>query len=129
MAEHATDAGWRTWPNAVTLVRLACIPLFWWVLFHTGHRALAAWLLVSIGATDWIDGYLARRLQQTSTIGKILDPTADRILVMTERPGAIAAIYDVPLPRPRTLDIMADPLFIALTQTIRQHFSSQGALD
>jgi|APCry1669192647_1035423.scaffolds.fasta_scaffold20102_2 NitT/TauT family transport system ATP-binding protein len=54
---------------------------------------------------------------------------ADRILVMTERPGAIAAIYDVPLPRPRTLDIMADPLFIALTQTIRQHFSSQGALD
>lgn len=54
---------------------------------------------------------------------------ADRILVMTERPGAIAAIYDVPMPRPRTLDIMADPMFIALTQTIRQHFSSQGALD
>lgn len=54
---------------------------------------------------------------------------ADRILVMTERPGAIAAIYDVPLPRPRTLDIMADPLFVALTQTIRQHFSSQGRLD
>jgi hypothetical protein len=43
--------------------------------------------------------------------------------------GAIAAIYDVPLPRPRTLDIMADPLFVALTQTIRQHFSSQGTLD
>jgi NitT/TauT family transport system ATP-binding protein len=54
---------------------------------------------------------------------------ADRILVMTERPGAIAAIYDVPLPRPRTLEIMADPLFVALTQTIRQHFSSQGTLD
>jgi NitT/TauT family transport system ATP-binding protein len=54
---------------------------------------------------------------------------ADRILVMTERPGAIAAIYDVPMPRPRTLDIMADPTFIALTQTIRQHFSSQGTLD
>jgi len=78
-----TDAGWRTWPNAVTLVRLACIPLFWWVLFHTGHRAVAAWLLVSIGGTDWVDGYLARRLHQTSTIGKILDPTADRILVVT----------------------------------------------
>lgn len=54
---------------------------------------------------------------------------ADRILVMTERPGAVAAIYDVPLPRPRTLEIMADPLFVALTQTIRQHFSSQGTLD
>jgi cardiolipin synthase len=83
MDEQVADAGWRTWPNAVTLVRLACIPLFWWVLFHTGHRAVAAWLLVSVGATDWIDGYLARRLNQTSTVGKILDPTADRILVVT----------------------------------------------
>lgn len=83
MDEQVADAGWRTWPNAVTLVRLACIPLFWWVLFHTGHRAVAAWLLVCVGATDWIDGYLARRLNQTSTVGKILDPTADRILVVT----------------------------------------------
>jgi len=91
MSEQVTDAGWRTWPNAVTLVRLACIPLFWWVLFHTGHRAVAAWLLVAIGGTDWIDGYLARRLKQTSTVGKILDPTADRILVMTGLIGVAAA--------------------------------------
>ena len=54
---------------------------------------------------------------------------ADRVLVMTERPGAIAAIYDVPLPRPRTLDIMADSRFIALTQKIRGHFLAEGALD
>jgi cardiolipin synthase len=53
------------------------------LLFGTGHRAMAAWLLATLGATDWIDGWLARRLRQTSTIGKILDPTADRILVMT----------------------------------------------
>jgi NitT/TauT family transport system ATP-binding protein len=54
---------------------------------------------------------------------------ADRILVMTERPGAIAAIYDVPLPRPRSLDIMADPTFVELVQRIRKHFSAQGSLD
>jgi NitT/TauT family transport system ATP-binding protein len=54
---------------------------------------------------------------------------ADRILVMTERPGAIAAIYDVPLPRPRSLDIMADPVFIELVQRIRKHFFAQGSLD
>jgi NitT/TauT family transport system ATP-binding protein len=54
---------------------------------------------------------------------------ADRVLVMTERPGAIAAIYDVPLPRPRTLDVMADPVFIALSQKIRQHFNAGGGLD
>jgi NitT/TauT family transport system ATP-binding protein len=54
---------------------------------------------------------------------------ADRVLVMTERPGAIAAIYEVPLPRPRTLGVMGDPAFVALTQTIRKHFYSQGTLD
>jgi NitT/TauT family transport system ATP-binding protein len=54
---------------------------------------------------------------------------ADRVLVMTERPGDIAAIYDVTLPRPRSLAMMADPGFVALTQTIRRHFYSQGTLD
>ena len=54
---------------------------------------------------------------------------ADRVLVMTERPGAIAAIYDVPLTRPRSLAMMGDPAFITLTQTIRKHFYSQGTLD
>jgi len=54
---------------------------------------------------------------------------ADRVLVMTERPGAIAAIYDVPLPRPRSLDAMADPRFTELVQRIRRHFFTQGSLD
>jgi len=54
---------------------------------------------------------------------------ADRVLVMTERPGAIAAIYDVPLPRPRSLDSMADPAFTELVQRIRKHFFTQSALD
>jgi NitT/TauT family transport system ATP-binding protein len=48
---------------------------------------------------------------------------------MTERPGAIAAIYDVPLPRPRLLDAMADPVFSELVQRIRKHFFSQSAID
>jgi NitT/TauT family transport system ATP-binding protein len=52
---------------------------------------------------------------------------ADRILVMTERPGSIAAVYDVALARPRSLDVLADPVFIALTQTIRRHFDGVGA--
>src|SRR5947209_48911 len=47
---------------------------------------------------------------------------ADRVLVMNERPGAIAAIYEVTLPRPRSLDVLADPVFVQLTQTIRRHF-------
>jgi NitT/TauT family transport system ATP-binding protein len=54
---------------------------------------------------------------------------SDRILVMTERPGRIAAIYDVPLARPRRLSLMGTPEFAALAQTIRGHFYAQGALD
>ena len=54
---------------------------------------------------------------------------ADRVLVMSERPGTIAAIYDVGLPRPRSLAMMGDPAFVGLTQTIRRHFYAQGSLD
>ncbi|MFL5077224.1 MAG: ABC transporter ATP-binding protein, partial [Microvirga sp.] len=54
---------------------------------------------------------------------------ADRVVVMTERPGSIAAIYDVPLGRPRSLEMMGDPAFIALSQTIRAHFYARGHLD
>ncbi|WP_262030048.1 ABC transporter ATP-binding protein [Microvirga sp. Mcv34] len=54
---------------------------------------------------------------------------ADRVVVMSERPGAIAAIYDVTLPRPRNLDVMGHPTFIELTQRIRGHFYARGHLD
>jgi NitT/TauT family transport system ATP-binding protein len=54
---------------------------------------------------------------------------ADRVLVMTERPGAIAAIYDVPLGHERSLEVMANPVFTELVQRIRKHFFTQSALD
>jgi NitT/TauT family transport system ATP-binding protein len=54
---------------------------------------------------------------------------SDRVLVMTERPGRIAAIYDVPLARPRKLSMMGGPEFAKLAQTIRAHFYAQGSLD
>jgi cardiolipin synthase len=81
-ADDQTVAGWWTWPNLVTLVRLALLPVFVWILFTTDHRAVAAWLLASLGATDWIDGFLARRLHQVSNVGKVIDPVADRLLVI-----------------------------------------------
>jgi cardiolipin synthase len=72
-----------TIPNAVTAVRLALVPVFVWLLFGARQQASAAVLLGVLGATDWVDGFLARRLRQVSTVGKVLDPTADRILVAT----------------------------------------------
>ena len=59
----------------------------------------------------------------------IRDSLADRVLVMSERPGSIAAIYDVPIARPRSLKAMGEATFIDLTQTIRRHFYAQGTLD
>ena len=88
----APDAGGRdgagedrvlTVPNAVTVARLLCVPLFVWLLFGEGAQTAAAVLLGVLGATDWVDGQIARRFHQVSTLGKVLDPAADRILVGT----------------------------------------------
>jgi cardiolipin synthase (CMP-forming) len=72
-----------TIPNAITLVRLACIPLFVWLLFGAHRQTAAAVLLGALGATDWVDGFVARRYHQVSNLGKVLDPVADRVLVVT----------------------------------------------
>jgi cardiolipin synthase len=72
-----------TVPNVITLARLLCIPVFLWLLFGLHEQTAAAILLAVLGATDWVDGYVARRFGQVSTFGKVLDPTADRVLVAT----------------------------------------------
>lgn len=72
-----------TVPNLITVVRLACLPIFVWLLLVEENRAAAAVLLGALGATDWVDGYIARRFDQTSTVGKVLDPVADRLLFFT----------------------------------------------
>jgi cardiolipin synthase len=79
-----------TAPNIVTLVRLLCIPLFVWLLFGRHAQTLAAALLAVLGATDWVDGYVARRYHQVSTLGKVLDPLADRLLIGTAVVAVIA---------------------------------------
>lgn len=69
-----------TVPNLVTIVRLGLMPVFLWLLFGTEDRATAAWLLAGLGITDFLDGWIARRFDQVSDLGKILDPVADRLL-------------------------------------------------
>ena len=71
-----------TLPNAITLFRLLLIPIFLFVAWDRPRLILAGLLLGFIGATDWVDGYLARRLNQTSTVGKVIDPSADRLLLI-----------------------------------------------
>ena len=71
-----------TVPNFVSVLRLGCVPLFCVLLLGMGNRAGSAILLGVLGATDWVDGYIARRFNQGSELGKILDPTADRLMFL-----------------------------------------------
>ncbi|MCK4177846.1 CDP-alcohol phosphatidyltransferase family protein [Aciditerrimonas ferrireducens] len=83
LASAGTEDRILTVPNLVTAVRLACVPLFVWLLFGAHQQSAAAGLLAGLGATDWVDGTVARHFHQVSTLGKVLDPTADRLLVAT----------------------------------------------
>src|SRR5690606_16206416 len=78
-----------TIPNAISAARLLCVPLFLWLLWGAEERVGAAWLLAVLGASDWVDGYIARRFDQGSELGKVLDPTADRALLLA---GAVALL-------------------------------------
>ena len=80
-------AGWRpssavrTAPNAITAVRLALVPACGWLLYG-GHWVAGSGLTALVGATDWVDGWLARRTGQVSRLGQLMDPFADRLLIL-----------------------------------------------
>ncbi len=71
-----------TVPNLISAARLACVPLFLWMVWAADARRGAAVLLAVLGASDWVDGYIARHFDQGSELGKILDPAADRVLLL-----------------------------------------------
>lgn len=70
-----------TVPNLISFVRLVAIPVFWWLVLGAEELAAATILFALIATTDWVDGYLARRLDQVTRLGKALDPVADRLLI------------------------------------------------
>src|SRR3990172_9867665 len=72
-----------TAPNILSILRLLCAPVFVWLLFGADDATAALVLLAVLGATDWVDGWIARHYDQGSDLGKVLDPTADRILLLT----------------------------------------------
>lgn len=91
-----------TIPNLVSLARLAAVPVFWWLLLGQRQVAEAALLVFAVGWTDWIDGYLARRLNQVSKLGEILDPVADRLMIASAIVAGLIAgvlpwLFGVPL--------------------------------
>lgn len=75
-----TDRVW-TLPNMVSMVRLAGVPVFLWLVLGPEADGWALGVLMLAGLTDFLDGYLARRLDQFSVLGEILDPVADRLYI------------------------------------------------
>jgi len=71
------------WPNILTLIRISVIPLmvvFFYLPFPWAHFS-AACIFAFASFTDWLDGYLARYLKQSTKLGAFLDPVADKLMV------------------------------------------------
>src|SRR5689334_2814266 len=79
----------RIWtvPNVISLIRLMGVPLFLYLLLGPHRDGLAVAVLAIGGTTDWVDGYVARRLGQVSRLGELLDPFADRLYILATLVG------------------------------------------
>jgi cardiolipin synthase len=100
-----------TVPNLISIARLACVPLFLWLLLARDEEIAAALLLGVLGATDWVDGWVARHFDQGSDLGKVLDPTADRILLLC---AGVALLIDGVLPLWVGVVVLARELVISV---------------
>ncbi|HEY7859420.1 MAG TPA: CDP-alcohol phosphatidyltransferase family protein [Candidatus Nanopelagicales bacterium] len=70
-----------TTPNLISFARLLGVPLFLWLVLGPQADLWAVVLLMVAGATDWLDGYVARRTGQITRLGQLLDPVADRLYI------------------------------------------------
>ncbi len=94
----------RVWtiPNAVSFARMLAVPYFLWLLLAQDDARTAGLVLIGIGATDWVDGTLARLLDQQSELGRKLDPIADRLAIVAAIvggwiAGVVPALIAAPL--------------------------------
>nr|WP_257866173.1 CDP-alcohol phosphatidyltransferase family protein [Nocardioides marmotae] len=85
----------RVWtlPNALSMLRLAGVPLFLWLVLGPEADVWALVVLMISGFTDWLDGYLARKWDQVTLLGQVLDPVADRLYILAAVVGL--ALRDV----------------------------------
>ena len=86
----------------MSFLRLAAVPYFWVVLVVQERIGLAALLVFLIGGTDWVDGWLARKLGQESELGAFLDPLADRLMIASALvggwwAGVLPVVFALPL--------------------------------
>lgn len=71
-----------TIPNIITVIRFLGTPLFVWLVLARHEYGWGVFVLAVMGGTDWVDGFVARKLHQTSQLGRIMDPLADRVALV-----------------------------------------------
>jgi cardiolipin synthase len=71
-----------TIPNLLTVVRFMGVPLFIWLVLAQREYGAGVIVLAVMACTDWVDGYVARRFDQASRLGRVLDPIADRLALL-----------------------------------------------
>ncbi len=115
LLEGAGEDRVLTLPNVISVIRLACLPIFLYLLFGRDNAAAAACLLAALGATDWVDGYLARRWGQVTTLGKVLDPVADRLLFFV---GVGAILLNGSVPVAFAVAVLGGEALVAFTTVV-----------
>jgi cardiolipin synthase len=80
-----------TLANLLSFARILLIPVFVYLIMHEGTERAGLLLFAVVAATDWVDGYAARRLDQVTDLGRILDPTADRLAIAAGLIALVAA--------------------------------------
>ncbi len=111
-----------TLPNVLTVFRMALIPVFVSLLFYQ-QFLLALAVFVVAGITDGLDGLLARRFHQQSPLGRILDPIADKMMLVTSFVVlSMRGVYPVPIPKHLPI-----PFWVTITVISRDVFILVGA--
>ena len=99
-----------TIPNVLTIIRMILIPVFA-VLFFRGHKMAALAVFCAASLTDMLDGYLARKLNQITDFGKLFDPLADKLMVLT---AMVCQTFWGPLPLVAVIIVATKELVMVL---------------
>jgi cardiolipin synthase (CMP-forming) len=112
-----------TVPNLLSMLRLVGVPVFLWLVLGPQADGWALVVLLVAGATDFLDGYLARRFGQVSRLGQLLDPIADRLYILAALVGLV--LRDI-VPWWLAATVVARDVLIALALPWLRHYGHLG---
>ena len=115
MTRVGLDRIW-TVPNAISFVRLGLVPVFYWLLV-TGQDSAALGILIAATASDFIDGFIARRFNQVTRLGALLDPASDRLFITA---CVIGLTVREMIPIPLLIAVLARDILLLVIVLVRR---------